>query len=415
MEKAKNASKQQQETVSRRDFFRVASAYGLSSTVLATTALGSLTLPELARAAESNSKRRYKKKAKHTLTFGASGFNEHNLLIERAGCIDFLQDIEERTDGEIRVEFVGDNQICGQLNCVKKTQQGIVDMFTASTQNSAGGAPYLNVLDYAYMFPTRASMYHFLYHHESQKILRDPLRERHGLQFLFSHCELRGLQMGLGWKDKPLITSIDQLRGTKNRVTGTQLGRIAMQLLELNPVPIAWSETLDGLKQGLIDGAETWAGAVAYANMSPVVSQSVDLRFFSGTEATMMSTKVFDSFSDDLQGAVMESAYLTQVKIQAAQEAALVNTVGATTPSLPGTLFDKHNVRMASLSDEERAKAERICSPEFNPEPWAQWRERLDKWSGGQDTYGTIHRIAREIPRDTLAENIQPQRWWKGA
>jgi TRAP-type C4-dicarboxylate transport system substrate-binding protein len=219
--------------------------------------------------------------------------------------------------------------------------------------------------------------------------------------------------MGLGWKDKPLITSIDELKGTKNRVTGTQLGRIAMQLLELNPVPIAWSETLDGLKQGLIDGAETWAGAVAYANMSPVVSQSVDLRFFCGTEATMMDAKQFDSFSGELQDAVLESAYFTQVKIQAAQEAALVNTVGATTPSLPGTLFAKHGVRVAALSDAERAKAEKICAPEFNPEPWTKWRDRLDTWSGGLDTYGSIHKIAREIPRDTLAENVETRRWWQ--
>lgn len=413
MKKVTTTQENTKETVSRRDFFRVAATYGMSSTVLAAAALGSFSLPQLAQAAESNANRRFKKPAKHTLTFGASGFNEKNLLIERAGCLDFLNDIEERTDGEIRVEFVGDNQICGQLNCVKKTQQGIVDMFTASTQNSAGGAPYLNVLDYAYMFPTRASQYHFLYHPDSQKLLRDPLRTKHGLQFLFSHCELRGLQMGMGWQDKPLITSIEQLRGTKNRVTGTQLGRIAMQLLELNPVPIAWSETLDGLKQGLIDGAETWAGAVGYANMSPVVSQSVDLRFFCGTEATMMSASQFDAFSGELQDAVMESAYLTQVKIQAAQEAALVNTVGATVPSLPGTLFDQHNVRVAALSDAERAKAERICAPEFNPEPWAKWRERLDKWSGGHDTYGSIHKIAREIPRDTLAENVTPRRWWK--
>ena len=86
-----------------------------------------------------------------------------------------MRDLEERTDGEIRVEFIGDNQICGQLSCVEKTQQGIVDIFAASTQNSAGGAPYYNVLDYAYMFPTRASEYHFLYHPASETILREPL------------------------------------------------------------------------------------------------------------------------------------------------------------------------------------------------------------------------------------------------
>lgn len=398
----------------RRDFFRVAGTYGLSSTALAASLLGgTFTTSQLANAAEKEAKRRYAKPAKYSLKFGASGFNEKNLLIERAGCIDFIQDIESRTDGEIRVEFIGDNQICGQLNCVKKTQQGIIDMFTASTQNSAGGAPYLNVLDYAYMFPTRASQYHFLYSPESQRILRDPLRKQHNLQFLFSHCELRGLQMGLGWKDKPLITSIDQLKGTKNRVTGTQLGRIAMQLLELNPVPIAWSETLDGLKQGLIDGAETWAGAVAYANMSPVVAQSVDLRFFCGTEATMMDSRVFDKFSGELQDAVMESAYLTQVKVQASQEASLSNTVGATTPQLPGTLFKQHGVRVAHLSDAEREKAAKICAPEHNPEPWVKWRGRLDKWAGGIDTYSGIHKVAREIPLNTLAENVTPRRWWK--
>ena len=165
-------------------------------------------------------------------------------------------------------------QICGQGSCAEKTQQGIVDIYAASTQNSAGAAPYLNVLDYAYMFPTRASQYHFLYSPDSQRILRDPYEKNHGLKFLFSHCELRGIQLGLKWKDKETVTSVEQLAGTKNRVTGTQLGRIAMEALNLNPVPIAWEETLDGLKQGLIDGAETWASAVAYANMSPVVSQS---------------------------------------------------------------------------------------------------------------------------------------------
>ena len=114
-------------------------------------------------------------------------------------------------------------------SCVEKTQQGIVDIYAASTQNSAGGAPYLNVLDYAYMFPSRAAQYHFLYSPESQRMLREPLEKRHGLKFLFSHAELRGIQLGLAFDDKPTVTKLEELFGTKNRVTGTQLGRIAMQ------------------------------------------------------------------------------------------------------------------------------------------------------------------------------------------
>ena len=39
-----------------------------------------------------------------------------------------------------------------------------------------------------------------------------------------------------------------------------------------------------------------------------------------------------------------------------------------------------------------------MCSPEFQPKPWEEWRERLNKMSGGQDVYKEIYAIAREIP-----------------
>ncbi|WP_299210166.1 TRAP transporter substrate-binding protein [uncultured Tateyamaria sp.] len=401
--------------ISRRDLFRVAGRYGLSSTLLAAGSFGgAMSVANLAAAAESTYDKRFSKEPKHTLKFGAAGFNQQNLLIERAGCLEFARDLEERTDGEIRVEFIGNNQICGQLSCVEKAQQGIVDIYAASTQNSAGGAPYLNVLDYAYMFRSRADQYHFMYSPDSQRILRDPFEKRHGLKFLFTHAELRGIQLGLSWEDKPTVDNIDVLRGTKNRVTGTQLGRIAMDALGLNPVPVAWEETLDGLKQGLIDGAETWASAVAYANMSPVVSQCVDLRFFCGTEHTAMNAQTFDGLGGELQDAVMESSYLTQVHVQAANEAALVNTVGFSHPHQgPDTIFAQNNVRVAALSDAEIKKAEEQCSPEFQPQLWEQWRERINGWAGGIDTYQEIYDGVRQNPH-TLAENVEPRRWWRG-
>ncbi len=400
--------------ISRRDLFKIAGRYGMSSTLLAAgTFGGAMSFANLAKAAESTYEKRFAKEAKYTLKFGASGFNARNLLIERAGCLEFARDLESRTDGEIRVEFIGDNQICGQTSCVEKTQQGIVDIYAASTQNSAGGAPYLNVLDYAYMFRNRADQYYFLYSPASQALLREPYEKRHGLKFLFSHAELRGIQLGLNFADKPTVTSIDELAGTKNRVTGTQLGRIAMEALNLNPVPVAWEETLDGLKQGLIDGAETWASAVAYANMAPVVSQSVHLNFFCGTEHTAMSASVFDSLGGELQDAVMESSYLAQVHVQAANEVALINTVGQSDPQLPNTIFAQNDVRNAFLSEAEIKKAEEMCSPEYQPQLWEQWRERLNGWSGGLDTYQDIYNEVRNIPGDTLPENVEPRRWWK--
>ena len=148
--------------------------------------------------------------------------------------------------------------------------------------------------------------------------------------------------------------------------------------------------------------------------MAPVVSHSVDLRFFSGNEHCGMSSKVFDSIDGPLQDAVMESVYLAQVQSQAANEAALVKTVGFSDPVLPGTLFDEHDVRPAFLADDQIKMAEEMCSPEFNPEPWEQWRGRLNNWAGGIDTYAELHRVAREVPADMKPENVEPRRWWKG-
>ena len=400
--------------ISRRDFLRITQRFGMSSTMLALGGMtGAITLPSLARAVESTYEKRFAKEARHTLRYGAAGFNARNLLVERNGILEFVRDIEERTDGEIRVEFIGDNQICGQLDCVTKTMEGIVDLYSASTQNSAGGAPYMNVLDYAYVFPSRAAQYHFFYHPDSNKVFREPLEEMHGIKFLFTHAELRGIFLGNTWRDKPLVTSVTELAGTANRVTGTQLGRLAMELMNLNPRPIAWEETLDGLRQGLIDGAETWASAVAYANMSPVVSQAVDLRFFCGTEHTAMSSESFDKLGGDLQDAVMESSYLAQIAAQYANEAALVNTVGFSDPQKEGTIFHEHGVRNAFLSPAALREAEEMCSPEFQPGPWEQWRDRINGWAGGLDTYQIIHDVAREIPADMRVENVEPRRWWK--
>ena len=403
-------------TLDRRGFLRIASRYGLTSTAFAAASVaGPLTLSSVAHAASKTADARANSTPLVTLKFGASGFNENNLKIQESGQLWLAQQLEQRSNGAMKIEFIGSNAICNQLDCVKKTQQGIVDLYSASTQNSAGSAPYYNVLDFAYMFPSRAAQHHFFYHPKSEKLLREPLRKLHNIQFLYTHCELRGIMLGKKFADKPLVTSVDDLAGTKNRVTGTQLGRIAMQLMNLNPIPLAWEETLDGLKQGLIDGAETWMGAAAYANMSPVLSQAVDLKFFCGTEHTAMNNKTFEKLPSTLRDIVMETAYDAQQYTQHEQEKALIDVVGAVPNPGPDTEFGKNGVRVATLSDAEILKAEKMCSPEYQPKPWEEWRERLNKMSGGQDVYKEIHTIAREIPKDMAATDVKPRRWWQSA
>ena len=147
-------------------------------------------------------------------------------------------------------------------------------MYSASTQNSAGGAPVSERARLRVHVPepgVRSTT--FFYHPDSNKIFREPLERMHGIKFLFTHCELRGIMLGNTWRDKPTVTSITEIAGTRNRVTGTQLGRIAdgADGASTRP-PIAWEETLDGpCARASSTARKPGPRAVAlYANMAPV-------------------------------------------------------------------------------------------------------------------------------------------------
>jgi len=151
-----------------------------------------------------------------------------------------------------------------------------------------------------------------------------------------------------------------------------------------------------------------------YTNIAPCVAEWLDILFFVGPRHTGIAAGAFESLGGDLRDAVMESSYRTQVHVQAANEAALANTVGHTSPHQgPNTIFAKNDVRVAALSDAEIRKAEEQCSPEFQPQLWNQWRERINGWAGGIDTYQDIYDEVR-TNKHTLAENVEPRRWWKG-
>jgi len=126
-----------------------------------------------------------------------------------------------------------------------------------------------------------------------------------------------------------------------------------------------------------------------------------------------MSASGFAAMERHLQDAIMESPYVAQVNVQAANGWALVNTVGFTDPPMEGTIFAENDVAVSIFTPEARREAEEMCSPEFQPAAWEQWRERINGWSGGRDTYQEIFDSVRANNPHTLAENVEPRRWWR--
>ena len=403
--------------LTRRDFHRLLTAFGATVAygVLAKTvrAAEPVTYRLLAQRAESAAKAesRAATQAQVNLRFGISGHTPATMQVLRLGLTEFKEDLAKRTNGAVNVELLGGNSICTELTCVQKCLAGTFHGYNSSTQNAARTVPFFNCLDFPFLFPTRASMYHFFYHPKSEALLRKHLRERFNIEFLWTSCELRNLYMGLGWRDKPRVRRPEDIRGSKIRVTGSDLGRTAVSLFGANPIPLDWAETLEGLKSGVVDGQETSSAAAAAYNMGTVTSQDVVVEFFAFTEHTAMDARVFAKLDGKIQQAIRESAFFAQQFTQREIEKSLDDVVGIQDPPKPGTVWAKHGVRVNVLTREEKAIWIEKASPQNNPKPYEAWRERIAKLAGGIDVYPEIHKIAREVPESTRAESIPAKRW----
>ena len=252
--------------VSRRDFSRMAMTLGVTSTLFAWQSFAEAGInPDnqmLAQKAKDIQKERYKTTPKYKFRYGAAGHSTNTEWVAKIGTLDFVRDIEEKSDGAIRIEHLGSGSICGEMNCAEKALQGITDFYVSSTQNASTTLPYLLNLDWGALWPSRAAMYSFAFDHRSEDLFREPMRRLYGMEMLFGDYGLRGLFMGKTkfGEGTPRVDTLAKLRATqaKIRTTGTYYGLKSLQMMGVNPVAISFEEVVDAVRQGAIDGAEAW-------------------------------------------------------------------------------------------------------------------------------------------------------------
>ena len=401
--------------ITRREFGRLVSIFGF------TAAFGSL--EKLAMAKEPITYASAKAKAKeikdaasknkpdYVIRFGISGHTPKTMAIFPIGYYKFAEDLATRTDGRIKVELFGANSLCNEISCPQKVLTSTLEMAGCSTQNAAQTYKYYNSIDYPFLFPSRASMHYFLYSDVCEKYFRKVMRDKYNVEFLWTSAELRDIFTGLKYKNKPRVRVPKDIAGAKIRVTGTDLGRIGLKLMGVNPIPLNWSETLEGLRSGVVDGQETMTCAVASFNMAPVTSQDIAVGFMSATEHAMISHTFMKKLPTQLQEDILETAFEMQQYTQKELERSLVETIGYQDPPKPGTIFDKGNVKVNILTTEERNEWRKMADPAKNPDPYKAWRKRLTKMAG-KDVFDIFYNFVREIPEETPVDQIKPRRWW---
>lgn len=103
-----------------------------------------------------------------------------------------------------------------------------------------------------------------------------------------------------------MIKSPEDLDGVKLRVPSSKLWVDTFNALGANPVAMPWSETVSALQQNVIDGTETTFSFMSNSKLYEMRKNIALTNHFIGTGGVYISTKVWDSFTDEQRNVIQE-------------------------------------------------------------------------------------------------------------
>lgn len=103
-----------------------------------------------------------------------------------------------------------------------------------------------------------------------------------------------------------VIKEPSDLAGVKIRVPASKLWIDTFNALGANPVAMPWSETVSALQQKVIDGTETTFSFMSNSKLYELRKNVALSNHFLGTGGVYISTKVWDSFTDEQRKVIQE-------------------------------------------------------------------------------------------------------------
>ena len=229
----------------------------------------------------------------------------HNLSEDHPvhiGLQNFAKKVEEKTNGEIKVQIFPNAVLGDERTVLEQLQNGVVDMTKVSAAALENFAPVYSVFSLPYVFESEDHYYKVMGSEAIQKMHNST--QEHGFYGLtFYDSGARSFYT----KNKAINTP-DDLKGLKIRVQNSQMAIEMVQLLGGAPTPMPYGDVYTAIQQSVIDGAESNITALTTGRHGEVA------KVFSYNEHTrvpdflIISTKTWDGLSSEQQKAVKEAA-----------------------------------------------------------------------------------------------------------
>lgn len=250
--------------------------------------------PAAQTGAPSSDGQSYVFKAGHSLTED----HPYNLALKK-----MAEDVDKRSNGKVKIEVYPLSQLGAERELTEALTFGTADMSITSTAPVTNFYAKLGVLDLPFLFESREQAYKVLDGKVGEEMLKN-LESANLVGLAWAENGFRHITNGTKDIKKP-----EDVSGMKIRTQENPIHLAAFETLGAKPTPMAWTEALTALQQGVVDAQENPAIVAQTYKLYDSKQTHMSLTGHVYSAAMILFSKpVWDKLPADVQQLIAEEA-----------------------------------------------------------------------------------------------------------
>lgn len=236
--------------------------------------------------------------------------------------LNFAENIEEGTGGEVTVDVFPDSTLGGERELFEQAQAGITE-FALVGSIVANFYPAWSIIDMPFMWRDREHLVEFVNSEYAQK-WSDEMAEELGVEMLaFLERNPRILT-----SSKKPVRSVEDLQGMKVRVPNINVYTDTWRAFGVEPVPMPAADFYLGLRLGTIEGMENPVEVMYHWKIHEVSEYLMPTEHMRSGFFLIASKRFMDSLTEEQREVVREAARTAQEELAAANAEGAANLYG---------------------------------------------------------------------------------------
>lgn len=232
---------------------------------------------------------------------------------EHLGSVKFAELLDKKSGGAIQLQIFPNGQIGGNREMIESMQVGALDMALPALPALGGFTDKTKVFDLFYLFDDNK---------QAEKVLDGPVGQE-----VAKAVEAANIKIISWWTQGFRETTANReirkpsdLKGLKIRVMENPLHIEAWNMLGASAIPMAFSEVLTSLQQGVLDAQENPYQNIVNSGFHTVQKFIIETHHLYGPLPVVVSKIVWDKLTAEQQKIILEAAEETKVWQRAKQD-----------------------------------------------------------------------------------------------